>query len=58
MNENYTENKGCGGPHPLFSGFFHRQCVSHINFSRSRKCSKACLRAARGRALEPTIVKC
>ena len=63
MNENYTENKGCAGllrnpAHPLFSGFFHRQCVSHINFSRSRKCSKACLRAARGRALEPTIVKC
>ena len=30
----YTENKGCAGlrsnpAHPLFSGFFHRQCVSH-----------------------------
>ena len=35
MNEKYTENKGCAGlrsnpAHPLFSGFFHRQCVSHI----------------------------
>jgi len=34
MNEKYTENKGCTGllrnpVHPLFSGFFHRQCVSH-----------------------------
>ena len=36
MNEKYTENKGCAGlrsnpAHPLFSGFFHRQCVSHNN---------------------------
>ena len=36
MNEKYTENKGCAGllrnpAHPLFSGFFHRQCVSRKN---------------------------
>ena len=35
MNEKYTENKGCAGllrnpAHPLFSGFFHRWCVSRI----------------------------
>ena len=35
MNEKYTENKGRAGllrnpARPLFSGFFHRQCVSHI----------------------------
>jgi len=35
MDEKYTENKGCTGllrnpVHPLFSGFFHRQCVSHM----------------------------
>ena len=34
MNEKYTGNKGCAGllrnpAHPLFPGFFHRQCVSH-----------------------------
>ena len=34
MNEKYTENKGCAGlrsnpAHPLFSDFFHSQCVSH-----------------------------
>ena len=35
MNKKNTENKGCAGllrnpAHPLFSDFFHRQCVSHI----------------------------
>ena len=35
MNEKYAENKGCAGllcnpAHPLFSDYFHRQCVSHI----------------------------
>ena len=38
MNEKYTENKGCAGllrnpAHPLFSGFFHHQCVSHNEYT-------------------------
>ena len=37
MNEKHTENKGCAGllrnpAHPLFSDFFHRQCVKGGNF--------------------------
>ena len=53
MNEKYTENKGCAGlrsnpAHPLFSGFFHRQCVSHTVMSPLKKLREKDRGAAHG----------
>ena len=51
MNEKYTENKGCAGlrsnpAHPLFSDFFHRQCVSHIDLLLNKLSRKISTRIA------------